>query len=165
MKATRAGNCGIMSSAMAHKNPEISNKQVFRDYIVEKTFEAGLVLFGNEVKSLRDGEANLKGSFARIDKSEIFLYNFHISPYMFTRDEQDPLRPKKLLLSKSEIRHIDAKISQKGYALVPIKVYFKRSFAKVELALAKGKKLYDKRDDIKKKEVEREMKQESRRRR
>ena len=150
---------------MAKKGPVVSNRQAFRDFNIEKTFEAGLQLFGNEVKSLRAGEANLKGSFAKIDGGEIVLYNMHISPYEFSRDEQDPLRPRKLLLHKSEIRTIIAKIAQRGYTLVPLKIYFLRGYAKVEIGLARGKKLYDKRVALKERQVQREVDRDIHRRR
>jgi len=142
---------------MAKVKPVVSNKQALRDFNVEKVFEAGIQLFGSEVKSLRAGKANLKGSFARIEGGEVFLYNMHISPYEFSQDETDPLRPKKLLLNKAEIRHLVVKVSQQGYTLVPLKVYFRRGYAKVEIAVARGKKLYDKRAALKEKQVRREM--------
>ncbi|HNX90542.1 MAG TPA: SsrA-binding protein SmpB [Candidatus Omnitrophota bacterium] len=142
-----------------------TNKQVFRDYTVEKTYEAGIQLFGNEVKSLRSGSADLKGSFALIQKGEIFLYNMHISPYPFSREVLAPLRPRKLLMHRVEIAHLDTKVGRQGYSLIPIKVFFKRGYAKVELALAKGKKLHDKREAIKDKQVKRDIDQMSKRRR
>lgn len=150
---------------MTQKGPVVSNRQVFRDFKIEKIFEAGLQLFGNEVKSLRAGEANLKGSFAKVDGEEIVLHNMHISPYEFSRDEQDPLRPRKLLLHRSEIRAIITKIAQRGYTLVPLKVYFRRGYAKVEIGLARGKKQYDKRASLKEKQVRREVDREVRSRR
>ena len=142
---------------MKQKGSVVSNRQAFRDFTIEKTFEAGIQLFGNEVKSLRAGEANLKGSFAKIDGQEIVLCNMHISPYEFSREEQDPLRPRKLLLHKAEIRTIVAKIAQRGYTLVPLKVYFKRGYAKVEIGLARGKRLYDKRVALKEKQTKRDI--------
>ncbi|MBU1851533.1 MAG: SsrA-binding protein SmpB, partial [Candidatus Omnitrophica bacterium] len=113
----------------------------------------------------RAGEANLKGSFAKVDGEEIVLHNMHISPYEFSRDEQDPLRPRKLLLHRSEIRAIITKIAQRGYTLVPLKVYFRRGYAKVEIGLARGKKQYDKRASLKEKQVRREVDREVRSRR
>ncbi|KJJ85819.1 SmpB protein [Candidatus Omnitrophus magneticus] len=144
---------------MTEKMPVISNKTVLRDYTVEKTFEAGIQLSGGEVKSLRAGKANLQGSFAHIEKGEMFLYNMHISPYEFCLQNIEPLKVRKLLMHKNEIFHILNKVNQKGYTIVPLKVYFKKRYAKVELALAVGKKLYDKRTAIKEKEVNREIKQ------
>lgn len=135
-----------------------TNKKAYHDYHIEETYEAGMALRGTEVKSLREGKANLKDSFARIEKDEIFLLNCHISPYSHGNiANHDPLRTRKLLLHKREIQRLIGKIQQKGYALIPLKIYFKNEKAKVELGLAKGKKAYDKREDIKKREADREM--------
>ena len=134
-----------------------TNRQAFRDFHVDQTFEAGLQLKGNEVKSLRGGQANLKGSFARFEGEELFIYNFHINPYKFSREEENPLRTRKLLLHKKELSILFIKITQQGYSIVPLKVYFKRGLAKVEIGLAKGKKLYDKRKDLKEKQVNKEI--------
>ncbi|MGB2661051.1 MAG: SsrA-binding protein SmpB [Candidatus Omnitrophota bacterium] len=135
----------------------VTNRQALRDYYVEKAYEAGLQLKGNEVKSLRAGKANLKGSFARIEKGEIFVYNMHISPYEYSQEDYDPLRPRKLLLHKAQIKQIWTGLSQKGYTLVPLKIYFKRGHAKMEVALARGKRQYDKRVTLKEKQARREM--------
>ncbi|MEK6681600.1 MAG: SsrA-binding protein SmpB [Nitrospirota bacterium] len=135
-----------------------TNKKAYHDYHIEETYEAGMALQGTEVKSLREGKANLKDSFARIEKDEIFLLNCHISPYSHGNiANHDPMRTRKLLLHKREIQRLIGKIQQKGYALIPLKIYFKNEKAKVELGLAKGKKAYDKREDIKKREADREM--------
>jgi SsrA-binding protein len=135
-----------------------TNKKAYHDYHIEETYEAGMALRGTEVKSLREGKANLKDSFARIEKDEIFLLNCHISPYSHGNiANHDPMRTRKLLLHKREIQRLIGKIQQKGYALIPLKIYFKNEKAKVELGLAKGKKAYDKREDIKKREADREM--------
>ena len=150
---------------MAKSDIVTTNRQALRDYTVEKVYEAGIQLFGNEVKSLRTGTSNLKGSYARIDNGEIFLYNMHISPYAFSREEVDPIRRRKLLMHRIEIVHLHSKISREGYTLVPLKVFFKRGYAKVELALAYGKKLHDKRSAIKEKQAKRELAQSVRRRR
>lgn len=135
------------------------NKKAYHDYFIDETIEAGIVLVGTEVKSLRLGMANLKDSYARVKGSELFLVNTHISPYKqadrFTQPEPD--RTRKLLLHKQEISKLIGKTKEKGYTLVPTKIYFKNGRAKVEIALAKGKKLFDKREAIKKKTVEREM--------
>ena len=135
------------------------NKKAYHDYFIDETIEAGIVLVGTEVKSLRLGMANLKDSYARVKDSELFLVNTHISPYKqadrFTQPEPD--RTRKLLLHKQEISKLIGKTKEKGYTLVPTKIYFKNGRAKVEIALAKGKKLFDKREAIKKKTVEREM--------
>lgn len=135
-----------------------NNKKAYHDYFIEEKYEAGIVLVGTEVKSLRMGKCSLKESFLRIEKGEVWIYGMHISPYekgnIFNKD---PLRIRKLLLHEAEIRKIGAKIAQKGYTLVPLQVYFKGSLVKVEIALARGKKLYDKRDDAAKKDVRREL--------
>ncbi|MEK6539653.1 MAG: SsrA-binding protein SmpB [Deltaproteobacteria bacterium] len=135
------------------------NKKAYHDYFIDETIEAGIVLVGTEVKSLRLGMANLKDSYARVKEGELFLVNTHISPYKqadrFTQPEPD--RTRKLLLHKQEISKLIGKTKEKGYTLVPTKIYFKNGRAKVEIALAKGKKLFDKREAIKKKTVEREM--------
>ncbi|MDD4957451.1 MAG: SsrA-binding protein SmpB [Candidatus Omnitrophica bacterium] len=142
---------------MAENKTLITNRQALHDYYIEKRFEAGLQLRGDEVKSLRAGNANLKGSFAKIEGTEIFLHGMHISPYDFTREAADPVRARKLLLHSSEIKQLVQCVSREGYTIVPVKVYFKRGYAKVEIALAKGKKLYDKRKSIKEKEAQRDM--------
>lgn len=134
-----------------------NNKKAYHDYFIEETYEAGIALHGTEVKSLHMGKCSIKESFVRIENEEVYIYGMHISPYekgnIFNRD---PLRVKKLLLHKSEIRKMKGKIAEKGYTLVPLKVYFNRSLVKVEIGLAKGKKLYDKRQDIAKKDQRRE---------
>lgn len=134
-----------------------NNKKAYHDYFIEEIYEAGIALHGTEVKSLRMGKCSIKESFVRIENEEVYIYGMHISPYekgnIFNRD---PLRVKKLLLHKSEIRKMKGKIAEKGYTLVPLKVYFNRSLVKVEIGLAKGKKLYDKRQDIAKKDQRRE---------
>ena len=134
-----------------------NNKKAYFDYFIEDTWEAGIALHGTEVKSVRMGKCSIKESFVRIENEEVYIYGMHISPYekgnIFNRD---PLRVKKLLLHKSEIRKMKGKIAEKGYTLVPLKVYFNRSLVKVEIGLAKGKKLYDKRQDIAKKDQRRE---------
>ncbi len=138
-----------------------NNKKAFHDYFIEDTYEAGIALKGTEVKSLRMGKCSIKESFLRIENNEVYIYGMHISPYekgnIFNRD---PLRVRKLLLHKDEIRKLQGRITEKGYTLVPLKVYFSKSLVKVELALAKGKKLYDKRDSIAKKDMRREAERE-----
>ena len=134
-----------------------NNKKAFHDYFIEEKYEAGISLAGTEVKSLRQGKCSIKESFIRIEKGEVFIYGMHISPYekgnIFNKD---PLRVKKLLLHKYEINKMAGKIAEKGYTLVPLQVYFRGSLVKVEIGLAKGKKLYDKRQDIAKKDLKRE---------
>jgi SsrA-binding protein len=135
-----------------------NNKKAYHDYFIEEKFEAGLELFGTEVKSLRLGKCSIKESFIRIDKGEVYAYGMHITPYeMGNIFNKDPLRPKKLLLHKSEILKLLTKISEKGYTLVPLEVYFKDGRAKMEFGLCKGKKLYDKREDTAKKDLRREL--------
>jgi SsrA-binding protein len=135
-----------------------NNKKAFHEYFIEEKFEAGMVLKGTEVKSLRMGKANLNDSFAMIKNGEAFLHNFHISPYDFgNRENHDPDRMRKLLLHKKEIVKLFGKVREQGYSLVPLRIYFKEGLVKVEMGLAKGKKLYDKREDLKKKDDTREM--------
>lgn len=136
------------------------NRKASFDYHIDETLEAGMVLLGPEVKSLRDGRASLVDSYARVKSGEVFLYSMHITPYPFSHHvELDPTRTRKLLLNKREIKRLIGKTEEKGYALIPTKVYFKEGRAKVELALAKGKKKYDKRQSLKEKEMKREMDQ------
>lgn len=134
-----------------------NNKKAFFDYFVEETYEAGISLAGTEVKSLRMGKGSIKEAFIRIEKGEVYLYGMHISPYekgnIFNKD---PLRVRKLLLHKYEINKLLGKIKEKGYTLVPLNIYFKGSLVKVEVGLARGKKLYDKREAIAKKDQRRE---------
>ena len=134
-----------------------NNKKAHHDYFLEETFEAGVELFGTEVKSLRQGHCSIKVAFIHIENGEVIIYGMHVSPYekgnIFNKD---PLRPKRLLMHKKEIMRLLGKIKEKGYTLVPVKVYFKGSLVKVEIALARGKKLYDKRQDIAKKDARRE---------
>lgn len=138
-----------------------NNKKAYHDYFVEEKYEAGLVLHGTEVKSLRMGKCSIKEAFIRIENSEVFIYGMHISPYekgnIFNKD---PLRVKKLLLHKQQIRKLIGNSSEKGYTIVPLQVYFKDGKAKIEIGLAKGKKLYDKRQDIASKDQKREAEKE-----
>jgi SsrA-binding protein len=134
------------------------NRKARHDYHIEETYEAGIALQGTEVKSLRLGQANLRDSFARVENGEVILYNAHISPYdKGSRFNHDPKRQRKLLLHKSEIRRLIGKTQQQGLTLIPLKIYFRRGLAKVELALAKGKKLHDKRQDLAAKDAQREI--------
>ena len=136
------------------------NKKAGHEYYLDEFIEAGMVLLGPEVKSLREGRANLVDSYARVKRGEVFLYNMHISPYPFAHGaELDPRRTRKLLLNRKEIKRLIGKTEVKGYSLIPTKVYFKRGRAKVEIALARGKKKYDKRRSLKEKELRREMDQ------
>ena len=134
-----------------------NNKKAYHDYFIEEKYEAGIVLHGTEVKSMRMGKCSIKEAFIRIENGEVYAYGMHISPYekgnIFNKD---PLRPKKLLLHKQQIRKLIGSSAEKGYTLVPLQVYFKDGRAKIEIGLAKGKKLYDKRQDIAKKDQQRE---------
>lgn len=134
-----------------------NNKKAYHDYFIDDTFETGITLAGTEVKSLRMGKCSIKESFVRIEKGEVFIYGMHISPYekgnIFNKD---PLRVRKLLMHKAEINKLTGKIQEKGQTIVPLKVYFKGSLVKVEIGLARGKKLYDKRQDIAKNDQRRE---------
>ncbi|BDV43275.1 SsrA-binding protein [Geotalea uraniireducens] len=135
-----------------------NNKKAFHDYFIEEKFEAGMVLKGTEVKSLRMGKANLNDSFAIVKNGEAFLHNLHISPYDFgNRENHDPDRMRKLLLHKKEIGKLFGRIREQGYSVVPLRLYFKNGMVKVEIGLAKGKKLYDKREDMKKNDMRRDM--------
>jgi SsrA-binding protein len=139
-------------------NVVCQNKKAHFNFEIVERFEAGMVLTGTEVKSLREGRANLKDSYARIKRGEVWLYDFHISPYPHAYyGNHEPERVRKLLLHNSEIRRLVGKTQEKGFSLVPLKVYFKNGKAKVELALARGKKLYDKRETLKRKEQQRDM--------
>ena len=138
-----------------------NNKKAYHEYFIEETFEAGVSLHGTEVKSLRMGKCSIKESFIRIEDGEIFVYGMHVSPYekgnIFNKD---PLRVKKLLMHKYEINKLAGKVAEKGYTLVPLQVYFKNGRVKTQIGLARGKKLYDKRESIAKKDQRREMERE-----
>ncbi len=138
-----------------------NNKKAYHDYFIEDKYEAGIALHGTEVKSLRMGKCSIKESFIRIENGEMYIYGMHISPYekgnIFNRD---PLRVRKLLLHKHQINKIGGQLSQKGYTIIPLQVYFKGRLVKLEIGLAKGKKLYDKREDIAKKDMRRETERE-----
>lgn len=138
-----------------------NNKKAYHDFFIDENYEAGIALHGTEVKSMRMGKCSIKESFIRIENGEVFIYGMHVSPYekgnIFNKD---PLRVKKLLMHKYEIRKLAGKVAEKGYTLVPLQVYFKEGKVKVEIGLARGKKLYDKRQDIAKKDQRREMEKE-----
>ena len=134
------------------------NPTARHNYTIEETLETGIVLSGTEIKSIRQGKVNLKDSYAGIKNGELYIYNLHISPYEFGNIyNKDPLRDRKLLVNRREINRLFGLIKQKGYSLVPISLYFKGNFVKVELGIGKGKKLYDKRQDIAKKDAKRRM--------
>lgn len=138
-----------------------NNKKAYHDFFIDETYEAGVALHGTEVKSMRMGKCSIKESFIRIEKGEVFVYGMHVSPYekgnIFNKD---PLRVKKLLMHRYEINKLEGKIKEKGYTLVPLQVYFKEGKVKVEIGLARGKKLYDKRETIAKKDARRETERE-----
>lgn len=138
-----------------------NNKKAYHDYYIEESYEAGIALHGTEVKSMRQGKCSIKESFIRIENGEVYVYGMHVSPYekgnIFNKD---PLRIKKLLLHKYEINKLSGKVTEKGLTLVPLQVYFKEGKVKVEIGLARGKKLYDKRQDIAKKDQRREAEKE-----
>jgi SsrA-binding protein len=134
------------------------NKKAWYHYFIEDKYEAGIALLGTEVKSLREGKANLGDSYGKIKNGEIFIVDVHISPYTHgNRFNPDPMRTRKLLLHKREIRRLIGKVQEKGFTLIPLRLYFSNGKAKVELGLAKGKKLYDKRETLKRKAMERDM--------
>lgn len=138
-----------------------NNKKAYHDYFIEEKYETGIELFGTEVKSIRMGKCSIKESFIRIEKGEVYIYGMHINPYekgnIFNKD---PLRVRKLLMHRVEINKLSGKIAEKGLTLIPLQVYFKGSLVKVEVGLARGKKLYDKRADIAKKDQKRETERE-----
>ncbi|MFA4830221.1 MAG: SsrA-binding protein SmpB [Thermodesulfovibrionales bacterium] len=139
-------------------NVVCQNRKAYHDYHIEETIEAGIALLGTEVKSLRDGKGNLKDSYVLVKDNEVFLLNCHISPYSHGNiTNHEPLRTRKLLLHRKEIERLRGKVAQKGYTLIPLKVYFKGSMAKVEVGFAKGKQVFEKRDKIKEREAKREI--------
>jgi len=151
----------ISYTKMENKSEEriaISNRKARFEYEILETFEAGIVLVGSEVKSLRQGKANLQDSYALVKNGEVWLLNMHINPYeQANQFNHDPLRTRKLLLNKSEIAKLQIKTNEKGLTLIPLKLYFTKGIAKVELGIGKGKKLHDKRESIKERDVTREM--------
>ncbi len=143
---------------MSNKKIICENRKARHEYFIEETYEVGIALKGTEVKSLRQGKGNLKDSYASIEDGEVYLYNCHISPYTHGNIlNHEPLRKRKLLLHKREIKKLYGKTEERGLTLVPLKMYFSRGVAKLELAVAKGKKTYDKRETLKRKTAEREM--------
>ena len=134
------------------------NRKARHEYFIEDRFEAGMVLKGTEVKSLRQGRANLKDSYARIKKGEVYIHQLHISPYPFAYyDNHDPLRVRKLLMHKHEIKQLYGKINERGHTLVPLRLYFRDGKVKMQLALAKGKRKYDKRESIRRRDEQRDL--------
>jgi SsrA-binding protein len=139
---------------------ELKNRSVFHEYFIESTFNAGMVLTGTEIKSIRSGKVSFNDAYCYLHKGELFIKGLHIAEYKLgTIYNHEPLRERKLLLTKKELRKIEGKTKEKGYTIVPLKIFFsEKHFAKIEIGLAKGKKLHDKRESIKQKDVEREMK-------
>ena len=149
-----------MAGKNGHQNPTVAdNRKARHDYFIEESFEAGLALTGSEIKSIRSGRLNLRGGYARVVSGEVWLYDVHISPYeqSGTHFNHEPTRPRKLLLHRREINRILGQVERQGFTLVPLRVYFKGRRAKLELGLARGKKLYDKREDIAKREARRDI--------
>lgn len=147
-----------MAKDQEHIKIVAQNRKARHDYTIEEEMEAGMVLLGTEVKSLRAGAANLKDSYGKIQNGELFVYQMHISPYPFAHyDNHDPLRTRKLLLHQSELKRLDAKMKNKGLSIIPLKVYFKHGKAKLSIGLCRGKRQYDKREAIKSREMDREM--------
>jgi len=143
---------------MAERAPSLQNRKAHHDYFILESVEAGIALAGCEVKSIRNGKANLQDSFARVEKNEVFLYGMHVSPYeQGNRYNPDPTRIRKLLLNRSEITRLSARIHEKGLTLVPTRLYFKGGKVKIQLSLAKGKNVQDKRDKLKEKEANRDI--------
>jgi SsrA-binding protein len=139
-------------------NVAARNRKAGHDYFIEETYEAGIVLQGTEIKSIRKGSVNIKDSFARVNNGEMFLHNMHISPYeQGNRHNHDPVRTRKLLMHKKEIAKLYGATKEKGYALIPLKVYIKHGYAKVLIGLGRGKKKYDKRETLKRKTAQREI--------
>jgi SsrA-binding protein len=134
----------------------ISNRRAWHEYFILDTYECGIMLVGTEVKSIRGGRANLQDSYARIERGELWLYGMHISPYALARDQHDPTRKRKLLMHRTEIDRLAGKLSEAGVTLVPLKVYFKDGLVKVEIALAKGKRQWDKRQALAERDAKRE---------
>ena len=144
--------------ATEHKKIIADNRKARHDYHIEDTYEAGMVLLGTEVKSLRNGRANLRDAYARIRNGEVFVHQMHIGPYPFAYyDNHEPRRLRKLLLHKNEIRRLIGKVNEKGYSLIPLNVYFKNGKVKMTLALARGKRQYDKRQSIRQRDQKREL--------
>ena len=139
---------------------EYKNRQAFHEYFIDTRYEAGMVLLGTEIKSLREGKISFGDSYCLVDKGEVWIKSLHIAEYSHgTVNNHDPVRDRKLLLRKREIKKIEAKLKEKGYTLVPLRIFFsEKNLAKIEIGLAKGKKLHDKRENIKQKDVQREMK-------
>lgn len=150
-----------MKKEAKNKNVSITNRRAWHDYHIGETFQAGIVLVGTEVKSIREGKASLQGAFCKFERGELWIHGMHIAPYeQGGRWNVDPLRPRKLLLNKAELRKIERQLLEKGLTLLPLKLYFAKGYAKLEIGLARGKKLYDKREAIAERDTEREKQRE-----
>lgn len=150
-----------MSKEQKHKNVSIANRKAWHEYHIGETFEAGLTLSGTEVKSIRGGQASITESYCKVENGEVWIHGMHVAPFeQGNRWNVDPLRPRKLLLHKGEIGRIGKQLAEKGLTLVPLKIYFTRGYAKISIALARGKKLWDKRESIAERDVERERRRE-----
>ncbi len=146
-----------MKKTDKHQPVQITNRKAWHEYHIEDTYEAGIVLTGTEVKSLREGRASIAEAYCKIDGGQVVIYGMHIAPYeQGNRFNVDPLRPRTLLLHKTEINKIDRQLKEKGYTLIPLKLYFSKGFAKLSIGLGRGKKLYDKREAIAERDMERE---------
>ena len=151
----------VMAKEQKTKEVSITNRKAWHEYHIDDSFEVGIVLLGTEVKSLRAGKASIQEAFCKIENGEVWIYGMHIAPYeQGNRFNVDPLRPRKLLLHNAEIKKITRQLQEKGFTLVPLKLYFTRGFAKLNLGLARGKKLYDKREAIAERDVERDRRRE-----
>jgi len=150
-----------MAKETKHKNVSIANRKAWHEYHIGETFEAGLMLSGTEVKSIRDSKASITESFCKVENGEVWIYGMHIAPFeQGNRWNVDPIRPRKLLLHKAEINRINRQLAEKGLTLVPLKLYFTRGFAKLNIGVGRGKKLWDKRDTIADRDVERDRRRE-----
>ena len=150
-----------MAKEQKTKEVSITNRKAWHEYHIDDSFEVGIVLVGTEVKSLRAGKASIQEAFCKIENGEVWIYGMHIAPYeQGNRFNVDPLRPRKLLLHNAQIKKITRQLQEKGFTLVPLKLYFTRGFAKLNLGLARGKKLYDKREAIAERDVERDRRRE-----
>lgn len=150
-----------MGKQEEHKGVTINNRKAWHDYHIEETYEAGIALAGTEVKSLRQSKASLQEAYCKIENGQVVVYGMHIAPYeQGNRFNVDPLRPRKLLLHKTEIHRIERQLVEKGFTLIPLKLYFTRGYAKLNIGLARGKKQYDKREAITAREVERSRRRE-----
>lgn len=151
----------VMLREEKQKSVSITNRKAWHEYHIDEQFEAGVVLSGTEVKSLRQGKASLQEAYCKIENGEVIVYGMHIAPYeQGNRWNLDPLRPRKLLMHKIEIRKIERQLQEKGYTLIPLKLYFTRGYAKINVGLARGKKLYDKREAIAARDIERDRRRE-----